>query len=474
MEEDMTARISRALGFTAAILTALLVVSVAVVGSGQGEAAAAEVGTLDSPGFFVQGSVDSAGNPVWLSSETFRGTINSCNDVRCDSISSFVVPDLFRGFGFDVTNDDQAVVLGEFEDPQTFELEDRILVCSDVSCDNIISNTPAPSNLGSNSGDLLVRDNNSLLIVEDGTITRCNTLDCTDSIRVIDTGLSGAVTLGADDRPVFLTSDSVIRCSNRTCSGVPTVTQHGIARAVSIATSPNGSLLIGAERTAFDDGAFIPELHRCTNAGCTTTTVEELSGVRAGRDSLTILGGEPTTALSTLGLGGRAILLISEGTQAPAPIPDPVEPIGDLGCTATRTGNNVVLEFANNGFSANIRRDGSWLDTVTDESRLTDRSEPGSSYVLIRRISGDTTEYPCTEVDDGGADQSPCVLNVTPNGVELSWDGLNGNVVFRKNDSWFTTRSTNSGTITDGRGTAEDTYELRHWLRGERTDYACN
>ena len=119
---------------------------------------------------------------------------------------------------------------------------------------------------------------------------------------------------------------------------------------------------------------------------------------------------------------------------APAPAPDPatatatataqVRPVSDYACTATPSGNNVVLSLTGvRADTENLRINDVWRARLTDESRFTVTNLNTPAIIEIH-LRGNGYDGP------GGFAVATCAQTPAPTGLELVWsDDFDGTAI---------------------------------------------
>ena len=440
--------------------------------------------------FYIQGTVDAQDRPVFLNGNSgFEAEITQCLDSYCRNSTTSIVPTTVRGLGFTVVPDGRAVVLAVAEQENAngaFVSEDRLIVCSDTTCNNIISSTPAPAR-----GSLHLRPNGSLIILGNGqgpnTITLCNTLDCQDAVSNFATGVPAARGFALDGfLPVFVTQDAILRCTQAACQSGFTMTPHGIDDFVSdLSLSANGLPQIYVERNTGDD-AFYPELHHCLNAACSEIDIEPLNTLLGGRADVNAIGGNPTRFVVSGQVRPNELMVSTS-----------------LRCTASVAGNTITASFDGDANRANIiRLNGRFIETVTGQDTFTFTANNGDFFegtprdLILRNWTGNEfIDIPCLEAMVTPDLTPVCTVDFFPNndadGVAAHVQWLNVDpsdiVVIRKNDRFLVSPEENviargqdvviddpERSIDDFGGRPGDTYTARLWSTSTTfTDINC-
>ncbi len=155
------------------------------------------------------------------------------------------------------------------------------------------------------------------------------------------------------------------------------------------------------------------------------------------------------------------------GGADPAPPAVPT-PVGD-GCTATRTGDTVTLSWSDDGRTPVVRRNGSWLTTLTNgTTSYVDRNAPAGATYVIR--GGGVTTRTCAEGDGNTPD---CAVNRDGNTVRLEWTDDGGRHVIRRDGKWLATLGRGVDSFVDRNAPNGATYELRTHTGQGRIDTPC-
>ena len=359
-----------------ALLAGLLLASTTSAGAATGGVVEAESTR------FVQGTVDGDNNPVFVTAEFGFGTpsITQCLDTYCrDSVTNQVLfnnTEDILAFGFTVVPDGRAVIGANVININTAESRNEIIVCSDTTCDTVLSRTPAPA-----VGTLHARPNNTFVIIDDTNITRCRNLDCSGDLRVEAHGVANFrdVTLDEFD-PVFVTADAVHYCNSGLCQDAETVVPHNLdvfADQISLTADGRPQIYVNGFLTGDDN--FSPEFHTCVDRSCSDIEVETLSFGEGGRESAFVIDGNPSRVLLQVqGLATRVELLASS----------------DQFCIATVSGNNLTLSFDGNvGDDAILRVNGRFVADVTGLDSFT--TADGRTPIIRSWIDNEFVDVPC-------------------------------------------------------------------------------
>jgi|GEM_PF-4322043 len=429
-----------------AVVVGLIATALSV---GLAPAAGAEVGGTVETGYsYVQGA-ESDGQLVFSWTELFEGSVTTCADLGCEQTSSVIVPGLDRITGYALAGNGAVVVgLDVNQDPV-------ILDCATPSCVSTSGQRSAPQ-----AGIAFVAPDGALVITDASGISTCPDIACTSSITDPLPSSLGVAMDPTNGDLVFLTGSQLVRCSTAACNN-PQATNHGLAAVSAIDVGTDGRALITL-RSDFDDDAFVPQLARCLNAGCSSSEIETLSPTVGGRTKIPVVAGTvdrvvawisvasqgtvlTSPAACTKSADGTAVDLAFDGsvgrsvqlrvndkwasnvtgdssaTLDPAQASDDIvirhwfgsesvdvvcetvdgpPPPPQAECVRSRDGAQVTLQFESNGQSANLRRDGRWLASARNMTSYVDDDAPaGASYELIRRVDGVRTTYDCVESD---------------------------------------------------------------------------
>ena len=156
--------------------------------------------------------------------------------------------------------------------------------------------------------------------------------------------------------------------------------------------------------------------------------------------------------------------------------------VAEGSCTATRSGDSVLLEFAALTERSFVRRDGNWLATldVGTSSYVDGRAPDDASYLVRTRPDNVVVDISCTEaVDDGPGDGGPaeaepvCTATRMDDTVTLEFDVGDQRPIIRRNDSWLTSLPVGSTSFTDTGAPDGATYLVRTRPGGVLTDIGC-
>lgn len=163
------------------------------------------------------------------------------------------------------------------------------------------------------------------------------------------------------------------------------------------------------------------------------------------------------------------------------PFEPPVDPTPS--CTASLRGDgNVELSWNDlpGVGSWSVRKNGSWLATVQDDTTHVDvQPDAGAhTYSIRHRLAGAVVETTCQPdpivIDDGpGNDPLTCTATVLGNGnVRVEWNDIGANrYIVRRDGSWRATVTTTS--YDDAPAAAQHTYLVRVKIDGVNTDVTC-
>ena len=156
--------------------------------------------------------------------------------------------------------------------------------------------------------------------------------------------------------------------------------------------------------------------------------------------------------------------------------------VAEGSCTATRSGDSVLLEFAALTERSFVRRDGNWLATldVGTSSYVDGRAPDDASYLVRTRPDNVVVDISCTEaVDDGPGDGGPaeaepvCTATRMDDTVTLEFDVGDQRPIIRRNGSWLTGLPVGSEIYLDTGAPDGATYLVRTRPGGVLTDISC-
>ena len=163
------------------------------------------------------------------------------------------------------------------------------------------------------------------------------------------------------------------------------------------------------------------------------TTVDRSTPVSVDRvvDAVELVGGRDYVAVRTASGGATPT---PTPTPAPAPAPAP-----GVSCTATVSGNALVLNWTDGFGRANIRRNASWHSAPGDVATTTiaGGANDGAAFEVRLRIDGVVVDTAC--VRDGAAPTpapAPCSVSGNNQNVVVSWTVAADSVNVRENNSW--------------------------------------
>ena len=157
----------------------------------------------------------------------------------------------------------------------------------------------------------------------------------------------------------------------------------------------------------------------------------------------------------------------------------PVE--AEPACTATRIGDTVTLEFDVGAERPIIRRNGSWLTGLPEDSVLyLDTGAPdGATYVVRTRPGGVLTDLACTSaVEDPVDPVDPvgpfCTATVGEDFVSFEFGGLIERSFLRRDGNWLATLDAGTLSFVDDDPRADATYLVRSRPAGLLIEIPCN
>ena len=146
----------------------------------------------------------------------------------------------------------------------------------------------------------------------------------------------------------------------------------------------------------------------------------------------------------------------------------PTPPPADAGCTASRSGDTVTLNWSDNGERPIVRRNGKWVTTLSrGTTSYVDRNAlTGATYLI--RTSGQA-DRSCTAGEAAG-----CSLSREGNTVTLRWTDDGGRHIIRRNGSWLTTAGAGVDSYVDRNAPAGATYVVKTRGNGDVVDTRCS
>lgn len=122
-----------------------------------------------------------------------------------------------------------------------------------------------------------------------------------------------------------------------------------------------------------------------------------------------------------------------------------------------------------------VRRNGSWVATVTDGSTtfVSTEGSVGDAWTIRYRTDGETITVGCVAGQPQADD--PCVVTAIDGGMAIDWDDIAGDPTYqvRRNGKWLAAVSGRSHYDHSG-GTLGATYTIRYRQNGAITDIACS
>ena len=154
--------------------------------------------------------------------------------------------------------------------------------------------------------------------------------------------------------------------------------------------------------------------------------------------------------------------------------------VTEIDCTAVVTAaGNVDLTWNEIPSVATyaVRRDGSWLASVDDESYTDTTAAVGQhTYVIRYRLAGDTINTTCSPdpitIAPEPVDELTCDATVVGDGVSVVWNSIGVDTYqVRRNGGWI--GQTAGLSYVDPDGTEADTYQVRYRQNGTTTTVDC-
>ncbi len=154
--------------------------------------------------------------------------------------------------------------------------------------------------------------------------------------------------------------------------------------------------------------------------------------------------------------------------------PPPPPPVPAIECTATVVGGEVLLSWNDENWSrVTLRRDGSWVATVSDVLSFTDDPGAGTYTYSLRGIAdGGRVETDCTPVTISAA-QLVCTINRAGGNANLTWNDVGARAYqVRLDDRWVTTLAAGTTSYSEQDNGIE--YAIRFRVDGVRLTVPCN
>ncbi|MCB0975448.1 MAG: hypothetical protein KDB86_12980 [Actinobacteria bacterium] len=158
-----------------------------------------------------------------------------------------------------------------------------------------------------------------------------------------------------------------------------------------------------------------------------------------------------------------------------APTPPPPPPAPECNATVEDAGLITVAWSNVNADPVQVRRDGSWVSTVSGTSYSETLADGTYAYEVRWRDAGQTTTIPCTPDPLTVGEVTTCVASVdAASAVTLAWpDAGVTSYQVRRDGSWLTT--VDAPGYTDTAVSAGDhTYVIRYRAAGVVTDLTCS
>lgn len=202
--------------------------------------------------------------------------------------------------------------------------------------------------------------------------------------------------------------------------------------------------------------------------------VTNVSG-RDGSWSQTRSDGSYSYALRVFAFGERTdvncgtVNVPGNGTPTPPPPPPPA----DGPCVVTAAGNSVQLSWDDEGQSRYfVRKNGKWVQTVSGGGTTATAAGSIQDTWTIRYFGGgNRVDLACSVA---GTPTGPCQVTAAGGGANITWNAVDGVSKYqvRRNGSWRAAVS-NATTYIDATGSTADSYVVRYFQNGARTDLAC-
>lgn len=145
-------------------------------------------------------------------------------------------------------------------------------------------------------------------------------------------------------------------------------------------------------------------------------------------------------------------------------------------CTVSATAGGVLVQWDDfDKMRYAIRRNGSWVATVSDGSTslTTTTGSINDTWTMIYRDGGAAIAVPCTAGGQPPAD-GPCTVTATGGGVLVDWDDIAGVSTYqvRRGGRWLQT-VTGSSQLAIAGGALNDAHTVRYRQNGAITDLLC-
>lgn len=144
-------------------------------------------------------------------------------------------------------------------------------------------------------------------------------------------------------------------------------------------------------------------------------------------------------------------------------------------CTVSATADGVRVAWDDFGkLRYSVRRNGSWVATVSDGSTsLNAAGSLNDTWTMRYRDGGVTITVPCSAGGQPPPD-APCTVTQVGGGVLVDWDRIPGVDTYqlRRNGNWFQT-VTDSSQLTVAGGAPDEVFTVRYRENGATTNISC-
>ncbi len=140
-------------------------------------------------------------------------------------------------------------------------------------------------------------------------------------------------------------------------------------------------------------------------------------------------------------------------------------------CTVREVAGGIQLTWDDFGRSSySVRRNGSWVASVTGTSYTTNIGSVDDAWTIRYRQDGQRIDVACG--GDGGG-EGPCSVSAAAGGVRLDWDAVAGVSTYqvRVDGGW---KASVTGTSWTGSGDTNGNWTVRYRLNGSTVDLACD